>query len=261
MDLLHSGSMGTGDLEGFHTLDSQGSRRIRGNNRKHKEIQTQGQLPVQSSRQPRDGCRYRPAGDPGAAAGTSRRAARGRLPVQAGRLAGGGCRYRPRDGCRYKPVGGSGAAAGTSLHSGQERLGTAAGTSRKLDPGTSWPRQPRFMPVSRGHFCFSSRYQVAQAAPIHTGVQRTPPLRWTMGAGRPRLPVSSGHPPYEGPWGQAGCGYRCPADTPPPMGHGGRQAAAAGAQRTPPLMGHGGRQALAAGDLPYVKKSNGRFAL
>ena len=213
---------------------------------------TQGQVPVQAGGRPGDGCRYRPTGWPGAAAGTG-----------------------SRGGCRYKPTGGPGTAAGTSLHSGQERLGTAAGTSRKLDPGTSWPRQPRFMPVSRGHFCFSSRYQVAQAAPIHTGVQRTPPLRWTMGAGRPRLPVSSGHPPYEGPWGQAGCGYGCPADTPPPMGHGGRQGAATGVQRTPPLrwamgagrprlpapsghpplMGHGGRQALAAGDLPYdVKK-------
>ena len=263
MDLLHSGSMGTGDLKGFHTLDGQGSRRIRGNNRKHKEIQTQGQLPVQSSRQPRDGCRYRPAGDPGAAAGTSRRAARGRLPVQADRLAWGGCRYRlqgrlpvqadgrPGDGCRYRPAGWPGAAAGTGP-------GAAAGISRRSARGRLSVQAVirarngcRYKPET------GSRYQLAQAAPIHagvprtllffipvpggpgspdsyrcpadtpppmdhggrqaaaTGVQRTPPLRWAMGAGRVRLPVSSGHPPSDGPWVQAGRGCRRPADTPP----------------------------------------------
>ena len=147
---------------------------------------TQGQLPVQAGGRPGDGCRYRPTGWPGTAAGTGRQAGRGRLPVQAqGRLpvqAGG----RLGGGCRYKPAFGPGAARN--------------GCRYKPETG--------------------SRYQLAQAAPIHAGVPRTL-LFFIPVPGGPGSPDS----------------YRCPADTPPPMDHGGRQAAATGVQRTPPLRG------------------------
>ena len=221
---------------------------------------TQGQLPVQAGGRPGDGCRYRPTGWPGAAAGTGSRGgcrykptggpgtaagtgrqagrgrlpvqAQGRLPVQAGGRLGGGCRYKPafgpgaaRNGCRYKPETGSRyqLAQAAPIHAGVPR------TLSFFIPVPGGPgspdsyRCPADTPPPMDH---GGRQAAA------TGVQRTPPLRGAMGAGRVRLRVSSGHPPSDGPWGQAGCGYRCPADTPL------RWAMGAGRVRLPVSSGH-----------------------
>ena len=214
---------------------------------------TQGQVPVQAGGRPGDGCRYRPTGWPGAAAGTG-----------------------SKGGRRYKPTGGPGTAAGTGRQAGRGRLPVQAQgrlpvqAGGRLGGGCRY--KPAFGPGAARNGCrykpeTGSRYQLAQAAPIHAGVPRTllffipvpggpgspdsyrcpadtpPPMdhggRQAAATGVQRTP-----PPSDGPWGQAGCGYRCPADTPPPMGHGCRQAAAAGAQRTPPPDGSWGQAGL-----------------